>query len=94
MAAREPGIAEGDRGFYLQFEIPAAELGAVDALENKPAGIELVAVPQVAAGEESITATAFVPERSLEFYSKKIDAYRNEQTKTGRPKNEALIARV
>ncbi|TAU38059.1 S8 family peptidase [Rhizobium leguminosarum] len=94
MAAREPGIAEGDRGFYLQFEIPAAERGAVDALENKPAGIELVAVPQVAAGEASITATVFVPERSLEFYSKKIDAYRTEQTKTGRPKNEALIARI
>ncbi|XKM38039.1 S8 family peptidase (plasmid) [Rhizobium ruizarguesonis] len=94
MAAREPGIAEGDRGFYLQFEIPVAERGAVDALENKPAGIELVAVPQVAAGEESITATVFVPEHSLEFYSKKVDAYRTEQTETGRPKNEALIARI
>jgi len=94
IANREAGIAEGEHGFYLQFDIPAAERGAVEALENKPAGIELVAVPQVAAGEESITATVFVPERSVEFYSKKVDAYRNEETKAGRPKNQNLIARI
>jgi hypothetical protein len=94
MADREAGIAEGEHGFYLQFDIPVAERGAVEALENKPAGIELVAVPQIPDGEDNVTATVFVPERSLEFYSKKVDAYRDEETKTGRPKNQNLIARI
>ncbi|MBB3236926.1 hypothetical protein FHS20_003823 [Phyllobacterium endophyticum] len=94
MADREAGIAEGEHGFYLQFDIPVAERGAVEALENKPAGIELVAVPQVADGEVIVTATVFVPERSVEFYSKKVDAYRDEETKAGHPKNQNLIARI
>lgn len=91
---RQAGVAEGEEGFYLQFEIPATERGAVDGLENKPAGIELVAVPHTVEGEANITATVFVPERSLEFYSNKVTAYREEETKTGRPKNENLIARL
>jgi hypothetical protein len=93
-AGRQADVAEGEEGFYFQFEIPATERGAIDGLENKPAGIELVAVPPAVEGEANITATVFVPERSLEFYSNKVTAYRDEETKTGRPKNENLIARL
>lgn len=94
MAGRQAGVAEGEQGFYLQFDVPAAERAAVDGLENKPAGIELVAVPQMAEGDANVTATVFVPERSIAFFGRKVEVYANEETKTGRPKNENLIARL
>ncbi|WP_188237672.1 S8 family peptidase [Sphingopyxis sp. LK2115] len=94
LAARDEAIAEGERGFYLEFEIPAAERAAVEGLENKPAAIELVAVRPTAEGDETVAATVFVPERSAEFFSRKIAAYRDEDTKSGKPKNEALVARI
>lgn len=94
LEARDQEVAEGEKGFYLEFEIPVAERAAVEGLENKPAAIELVAVRPIADGDETVSATVFVPERSAEFFSRKIDAYRNENTKTGKPKNEALVARI
>jgi len=36
----------------------------------------------------------FVPERAADFFDKRIEAYRDEETKSGKPKNEALIARI
>jgi hypothetical protein len=66
----------------------------VEWLENKPKAIELVAVRPPAEGDELVTATVFVPERSADFFAKKIEAYRDEETRTGKPKNEALVARI
>src|SRR4051812_4941148 len=43
LADREPGIAEGTPGFYLQFELPIEHQHVVDSLENKQKAIELVA---------------------------------------------------
>ncbi|GAA3687147.1 S8 family peptidase [Acetobacter lovaniensis] len=94
LATRDEAVAEGERGFYLEFEIPAAERAAVDGLENKPKSIELVAVRLPEDGEDLISATVFVPEKSADFFVKKIKAYRDEDTKTGKPKNEALVARI
>ena len=94
LATRDDAVAEGERGFYLQFELPIAERAAVEGLENKPKAIELVAVRPPAEGDESVSATVFVPERSADFFTRKIEAYRDEETRTGRPKNEALIARI
>jgi hypothetical protein len=94
LATRDDAVAEGERGFYLQFEIPVAERGAVEGLENKPKAIELVAVRPPAEGDELISATVFVPERSADFFARKIEAYRDEETPTGKPRNEALIARI
>ncbi len=92
--ARDAALAEGERGFYLEFEIPAAERDAVEGLGNKHKAIELVAVRPVAKGEETVLATVFVPERSADFFTEKIAAYRDEDTKTGKPKNEGLVARI
>lgn len=92
--ARDETVAEGEHGFYLEFEIPATERAAAEWLENKRQAIELVAVRPPADGGESVTATVFVPERSAEFFARKIEAYRDEETQAGRPKNEALIARI
>src|SRR3546814_19587152 len=36
IAEREAGLAEGQAGFYLEFDIPVAERGAVEALETRP----------------------------------------------------------
>jgi hypothetical protein len=41
LAARDEAVAEGEKGFYLEFEIPLAERAAVEGLENRPAAIEL-----------------------------------------------------
>jgi hypothetical protein len=54
----------------------------------------LVAVRPVADGEATVSATVFVPERSADFFSQKITSYRDDDTTTGRPKNEALVARI
>jgi hypothetical protein len=87
LADREDGVAEGQPGFYLEFDIPIAERAAVEALENKPKAIELVAVRPTAEGDEMVSATVFVPEAAADFFVKKIEAYRDEETRTGKPKN-------
>lgn len=94
IAAREEGIAEGIPGFYLQFDIPVDHQVAIDSLENKPKAIELVAVRPPAQGDETLSATVFVPNASADFFDKRIEAYRGEETKAGTPKNQALIARI
>lgn len=94
MTRREDGFTEGEPGFYLQFDIPAAQRAFVDGLENKPKAIELVAVRPSDQGVELISATVFVPERSADFFARKIDAYRDEDTPKGKPKHEKLIARI
>lgn len=94
IAEREEGLAEGAKGFYLEFDFPAAERAAVEALENKPKAIELVAVRPVAEGDAMVSATVFVPEAAADFFLRKVEAYRDEQTKTGAPKNQNLVARI
>ena len=94
LADRDPEIATGQPGFYLQFDIPVAERDAVEALESKRSAIELVAVRPPAEGDETVSATVFVPERSADFYARKIEEYRDEETRWGKPKHEALIARI
>jgi hypothetical protein len=93
-AGRDRVAAEGEPGFYLEFTVPASERAAVEGLENKPAAIELVAVRPSSEGEETVSATVFVPERSADFFARKVIDYREQNTKTGRPRNEALVARL
>src|SRR4051812_20283202 len=76
IAARDEGVAEGAPGFYLQFDLPIEHRHLVDSLENKSKAIELVAVQPPAEGDETISATVFVPERVADFFDKRIEAYR------------------
>jgi Subtilase family len=94
LAGRDQAVAEGEKGFYLEFDIPVAEQAAVEGLENKPAAIELVAVRPSAEGEGMVSATVFVPERSADFFANKVEEYRDKETKTGKPRNEPLVARI
>ena len=66
----------------------------MDALENKPKGIELVAVGPAMPASETVSATVFIPEAAADFFSRKVEAYRDEQTKGGAPKNQNLVARI
>ena len=70
---REPDLAQGTPGFYLDFEIhPGSEMAA-DLLENRRKNIELVAVRQ-----ESETANIVA---AADHFLKKVEAYRAENTK-------------
>ena len=95
LAERNPEIAEGEKGFHLEFNLDAGDRGFVDALENKPGNIELVAVRPQPDADGMISATVFVPESSAEFYGNRVEAYRTQESpKSGRPKNERLVARI
>ena len=89
---REPELAVGEAGFYLEFQLPKSELKALDSLENKTKNIELVAVKSSDESEETVSATVFVPEKASDFFALKIEAYRDKETEKGNPKNEPLIA--
>lgn len=91
---RDPAVAEGERGFYLDFDVPADHQSALDGLENRQKRIELVAVKPLADGEETIRATVFVPEAQADYFATKVEQYRDEESKKGNPKNQNLIARI
>lgn len=91
---REPELAVGEAGFYVEFQIQKSELEALEKLENRRKRIELVAVRPSDSSDETIFATVFVPETASDVFPSKIEDYRDEDTKTGKPKNEALIARL
>ena len=78
--ARDEAVAEGERGFYLDFEVPIDHQGALDGLENRPKKIELVAVKPPAEGEETVRATVFVPEEQSDYFTSKVEQYREEET--------------
>ena len=66
MAAREPDIAEGRPGFYLEVEIPelaAAERVAIDQLGDRRKAVEVVAVRDPGDPAGPVAATVFVPDR-------------------------------
>lgn len=94
LAARDDAVAEGERGFYLEFEIPIEHQAALDGLENRPKKIELVAVRPPAEGDQVVTATVFVPEAAADYFSTKVEQYRAADTPSGKPRNENLVARI
>ena len=94
IAAREPGIAEGEPGFYLQFDVPAEQKSALDSLENIPKAIELVAVKSAGEDQQTVSATVFVPESAEDFFQNRIEAYRTKETNSGKPKHQNLITSI
>jgi hypothetical protein len=91
---RDPQFAEGEPGFYLDFEVPAEHQAAVDGLENRLKKIELVAVHPLLEGSETVRATVFVPEAQADYFTNKVEQYRDEETDGGRPRNQNLVARI
>ncbi|HZU23952.1 MAG TPA: S8 family peptidase [Bryobacteraceae bacterium] len=90
---RDPNIAAGTPGLYLDFEILHGEEAAIELLENRVKHIELVSVRQPSETSPAL-ATVFVPDSAADHFLKKVEGYRSEHTNKGKPKNEALITRL
>lgn len=85
----------GEPGFYLDVEFSTSEKDKVlKSLENHPRKIELMSVSASSRSGEYLEATLFVPESKKDYFEKKIAAYENEQTPSGKPKNETLVSRI
>lgn len=94
LSSRDSDVAAGVPGFYLEFQIQADKANAFQQLENRQKKIELVTVKPVPEQDGMIKATVFVPENSADHFQKKIEQYRDEDTPTGKPKNEKLASRI
>ncbi len=94
LESRLSEIAVGKPGFYLEFEVTKDDANAFESLGNGTKKIELVSVKTLVEQEDIIKATVFVPESATDFFQEKVEQYRDEETSTGKPKNEPLISRV
>lgn len=92
--SRQPEVAAGVPGFYLEFQVQADGANAFEKLENRTKKIELVAVNQIPEQEGMVAATVFVPESAIDYFLQKVEKYRDEDTEKSKPKNEALVSRV
>ncbi|XDE61849.1 hypothetical protein AB3M80_25650 [Arthrospira platensis BEA 1257B] len=92
--SRDSQLATGVPGFYLEFQIKSEETIALKSLENRKKNIELVAVKKIHDQEDMVLATVFVPESAQDYFLKKVEQYRDEDTDTDKPKNQALVARL
>jgi len=95
IAARDANVAGGTQGFYLEFELPASQASLLDKLEDRRGNphIELVSVHPDQATDK-IAATVFVPATKRDSFLKKVQDYRDKQSRSGKPKNEPLIASI
>jgi len=82
----------GTDGFVLEFRLPLGQEKFVEKLEDRRQRIELLSVFD--RGDEGLRATVYVPMRAQQYFLRKIERYRDEQTRSGRPKNEPLINRI
>lgn len=99
LAQRDSAVAGGTPGFYLEFELPAAQAGIIDKLEKQGGKFPITLASVRPLEGEKIAATVFVPEKQRDYYLKKVAAYRdedrppNQKGETG-PKNETLVASI
>jgi len=103
VAGRPPQVAPQAReelteqGFYLEFvlETTNATRDALMSLEDRSRGVELVAVRPPSEDTANATiATVFVPERSASHFLKRVEAFRDRDTLSGKPKHQTLVASI
>ncbi len=80
--------------FILEFTLPADSQPILQSLEDRQRHIELVSVHAGQTPADPIHATVFVPRTAVATLQKKIEAYRDQDTKKGKPKNELLVSRI
>ena len=78
----------------MQFELPPGNEEFVQKLEDRRSHIELMSVRRGLEENAPTIATVFVPHRAANYFLKKLTAYQDEVTKSGRPKNENLVNRI
>jgi hypothetical protein len=84
------GVDAGN-GIVIQFESePDYEL-AINSLEFFPSGIELLAVRRF---DDKVIATVFVPEGKIARFINAVTAYLEQQTPSGKPKNQKLVESI
>jgi hypothetical protein len=85
------GVPSAD-GITLEFEShPNFDL-TLKSLDLPSKGIELLAAKQIIVDDQSKTiATVFVPNDKVELFIKKVEEYRDQETKSRKPKNAALV---
>ena len=83
-------------GLYIQFQSPAGVDLKLESLENRPRGIELLAVRETTEPEEPVTqlATVFIPEGNLGHFLERFEQYAEEETQTGQPRHRELVERI
>jgi len=80
-------------GMYLEFSGMKGYDLAIKSLENRKAGIHLSNVredPET----NIVRATVYIPAGKENYFIKKVEAYANEFTKNGNPKNDALVGSI
>ena len=93
LATRDPNETSGTAGFYLDFVLAARGEKEAERLADLRRHIELVAVTKP--DENAPTrATVFVPQTAANHFLRKVEAYRSEQTPSGKPKNQTLVANL
>ena len=78
-------------GIQIEFESLSDFELKFESLDLRSQGIELLSVVK---REGRMMAVCFVPDGKLEYFIKKIQEYRDEQTLTGKPKNQSLVANI
>lgn len=80
-------------GTYLEFSSAKDYDLAIKSLENRKTGIRLLNVHE---DEENsiVRATVYIPAGQESFFLKKAEAYTNEITSKGNPKNNGLISSI
>ena len=91
---RDAGVAVGTPGFYLEVQLPGTERAGLDLLADRRQHMEVVAVREPEQPGDPLLASVFVPARAEEYYLRKIEAYRTQDTQSGRPRNEPLVSRI
>ena len=94
LVSRDAAIAAERRGFYLEIQLPATERSGIDQLADRRQRMEVVAVREPAEPGAPLLASVFIPAQAENYYLRKIEAYRTQDTHTGRPRNEALVTRI
>jgi hypothetical protein len=88
----------GELGFYLEFRMKTSNDFAFEKLENRRRNIELVVVKQIRSENRdngvTTSATVYVPESAADYFLSKIKQYQNEETSSGKPRNESLVASI
>lgn len=79
-------------GAYLDFLSEPGFRLLLKSLDAPRTGIRLLNVRKVRSPEgEQTFATVYVPHKQRGHFLRKIDAYANEESKTGKPKNQKLV---
>ncbi len=84
---RSQGIVLAVEGWPDGFEL------ALESLDLRRSGIELLSV-RSSLGTSPELATVFVPDDKAPLFFRRLEQYAEQQTRGGRPRNEALVANI